>query len=225
MGQVTTSRRQARRRPSVAGARSSETSPGAASLEVCLAEYQSVREEIAGLLEDVNRNYQWVLATVALLAGSQVFGLQWVELRDAIVASPWILLGVAYALLWFPAYDITRWVDLRVADEYLRQRLVPRMRTLADPDGNLDDLMAPSWEEFRNVRLASRFPPVALVWTIKFAVPYLPTLLAATMYVVALRAGAGLTTPSWVGIGAWGVLIAALGIAFVRAGAMVPRRA
>lgn len=190
------------------------------ALEVARLDYEMRNAEIRELLADINRNYQWVLGAVALIIGSQIFGLRWTQLRDLVLDQPWIVFVGAIALLWFPAYDITRWVDLRIAYEYLRDHLEPRLN-LRRADAGGEPWI--HWDDFRNRRLHARRGVLLPIWLGKFSLPYAPTLLLASTGIWALARQERWPTPlEWPLLATWGAMTLASTVAIVRAAALAP---
>lgn len=189
----------------------------ASQLEVCLREYEAIRREMQELLSDINRNYAWVLGAGGILLTSQVLFENAPMIQRTVSEMPWVLLAVAFLTLWFPAYDVTRWFDLRMALEYLSVELSPRIRSLAGTDEVL------TWERFRDKQLRRRFPSILPVWLVKFSAPYLASIIAFGMFLLALVASEGPPETVYLVAGAlWVALAGSIVYALLTTATLVP---
>lgn len=148
-------------------------------LDVCLREYDALRQEIAGILVEIEHTYQWVLAVAVALLGSQLLSHRWTAFEQALRDQQWVLIAIALVTLWFPAYYISRWYDLRLAGVYVSTILYPKIRGLVSA---LDDDSILCWEDWRSRELARDWWGMMPAWSIRMSAPFFPTVTAAALF-------------------------------------------
>ncbi len=189
-------------------------------LAILLAEYAHRREELLELDRQIVTNYGWVLSSLVGFLGATVAAGQWMpSIVQAITANPVWLLVLALALLWFAAFDATRWIDMRMAVEYINEVVEPELAGSLKSEG----VKIASWNDFRAARLAKHWWGTWPVHTTRMALPYLPTLSVVwtAFYISTEQTRGGLFWLMAVAC-ALGVVLVAVGL--LRAGLLTPAR-
>lgn len=189
-------------------------------MAILLAEYAQRREDLLELDRQIVTNYGWVLSSLVGFLATTVAAGQWMpSIVQAITANPVWLLFLAFALLWFAAFDATRWIDMRMVVEYLNEVIGPELATFLHSEG----VKIANWNDFRSARLAKHWWGTWPVHTTRMALPYLPTVCVAwTAFYISTDQTRGGLFWSMALVCALGMVVVAVGL--LRAGLLTPGR-